>query len=218
MEERQYGRRSSSWPARHSSRLGQVGKDYPWIAVDCAKLTDDSIPLTLLTSLAGSVLVQTEDGHALLDPYTTLLGPGIPLPWKIKCVKPPLKVPYDGVPSEATSPPSKKRRKAARELSQIEQANLDLHEELRKWLPDAIEQVRQQWTGTSATRWYSEDRLVWSSNDENQVEKTSVDLVAWEREVSEINALQGKADVSEDGHIHLSGELHMSPWQLTLMI
>lgn len=151
--------------------------------------------------------MQTESGHTLLDPYTTLPGPGIPLPWRIRSIKAPPSVPYDGLPSTVDPQPPSKRRKANRAISQNEQANIDLHNELRAWLPAAIDEVRQACicSGTLAT-WYSTSRIARPSlSDGNRASKT-VDLVAWGKELEEIRALQEEAVSRSDGVLWLDGE------------
>lgn len=148
---------------------------------------------------ASSVLFQLPTGHALLDPYTTLLGSGIPIPRKIKCSKLPLSTSYDGSSIPSTASPKKKRRKVTREISQNEQANIDLHGALREWLPEAIEQVRQAYIGTSATRWSSLDRLHISPPAEDDSAREPIDLVAWGQEVAELKALDPTFEETEHG-------------------
>lgn len=174
---------------------------------------------------AESILVQTTNGHALLDPYTTLLGPGIPIPWKIKCSNLPLSIPYDGLlapndPDGKSASRSSKRRKIKREISQNEQANIDLHNELRAWLPNAIEGVREAYVGTSAPRWYSRDRLHTNiSLLPEETHRQPTDLVAWGKEVSEIRALNLEGDTLKHERLaelkELAGEL-VSPLKWSL--
>lgn len=148
--------------------------------------------------VGGPVLAATPAGHTLLDSYSTLLGHGIPLPWRIKTTKKPPSVPFDGLPSGPTSGDPdlpRKRRKTIRNMSQNEQANIDLHEELKEWLPDAVEQVRQAWISTTGvTAWYTQDRLVMVDSTSPEEQQKGIDLVAWGDEVAELNALDRSAE------------------------
>lgn len=163
--------------------------------------------------LLRSILARTAEGHVLLDPYTTLLGNGIPANFKIRCSKGPPQIPYDGLPFPPNSSSKRRKRssnKVHRQLSVNEQANVDLHEELKEWLPEAIDKVRKVWltTSTSPTTWYDKSRLRYDtpecSSSTNTITKLQLpvslkevvqpqDLVAWGKEATELQ------DMKRDG-------------------
>lgn len=115
-------------------------------------------------------------------------------------------IPYDGLPAASTSTPPTKRRKVGREISHNEQANIDLHAELREWLPQAISEVRQARIDGGATTWYNADRITLPNSGQDDVERPPVDLVAWGKEVDEIKSLQGEAEQAADHVIDLAGK------------
>jgi hypothetical protein len=120
-------------------------------------------------------------------------------------------MPFDGLPSEpSTSDTKPKRRKLN---SENEQANIAHHNELREWLPNAIESVRVQRKKTRQKAWYSDSRVVINPPTDDPGSSVSVrqpqDLVAWGKEVREIKGFdnsENEESVTDQQPILLSGK------------
>lgn len=154
--------------------------------------------LTLISKptrcMDDAILVLTENGHALIDPFVTLQT-GFPSEWQMLFAEPP-RQPFSKPSTRTSDDDATLKKKRKRDASPVRSANEErgvvFHEELCKCLHDAIADVRAQWIACSPNDWHKSTITATSSETDTMNE----DLVKWGTEIGEINhTLDGDRDI-----------------------